>query len=228
MENCWLGDSYIESESVSHSVLSDLLWPHGAHQAPLSLGFSRQEYWSGLSFPPPGDLSNPRVEPTSLASPSLAGGFFTSSTTWEAQKGIRWMHKVMKGKIVLTNKSLPCFKLTLALQPQYSYRAQPAAVFYAEEQVLRPPNLSPHICQRCQSNWTSPWISEYSVQVKVIVFWAEKLVEIVVLCYEIGKPRDEPSWRGRTVNSIWAELHHLLCQWCVQSKEKHCWVTQTP
>ena len=123
-----------------------------AHQAPLSLGFSRQEYWSGLSFPPPGNLSNPGVEPASLASPALASGFFTSSTTQEAQKSIRWMHNVMKGKIVLTNRSLLCFKLTLALQPQYSYSAQPAAVFYAEEQVRRPPNLSPHICKRCQSN----------------------------------------------------------------------------
>ena len=39
------------------------------HQAPLSMGFSRQENWSGLSRPPPGDLSNPGIEPTSLTSP---------------------------------------------------------------------------------------------------------------------------------------------------------------
>ena len=45
-----------------------------AHQAPLSVGFSRQEYWSGLSCPPPGDLPNPGIEPTSLKSPALAGG----------------------------------------------------------------------------------------------------------------------------------------------------------
>ena len=55
-----------------------------AHQAPLSMGFSRQEYWSGLSCPPPGDLPDPGVEPASLMSPALAGGFFTTSTTWEA------------------------------------------------------------------------------------------------------------------------------------------------
>ena len=42
-----------------------------AHQAPLSKGFSRQEYWSGLPFPSPGDLSNPGIEPTSLTSPAL-------------------------------------------------------------------------------------------------------------------------------------------------------------
>ena len=52
-----------------------------ARQAPLSMGFSRQEYWTGLQFPPPGDLPDPRIEPTSLASPALAGGFFTTSAT---------------------------------------------------------------------------------------------------------------------------------------------------
>ena len=46
--------------------------------------FSRQEYWSGFPFPPPEDLPDPGVKPTSLASPALAGGFFTTSTTWEA------------------------------------------------------------------------------------------------------------------------------------------------
>ena len=55
-----------------------------AHQAPLSMGFSRQEDWSGLSPPPPGDLPDPGTESTSLTSSALAGGFFTTSTTWEA------------------------------------------------------------------------------------------------------------------------------------------------
>jgi len=54
-----------------------------ARQAPLSIGFSRQEYWSGLPFPLPGDLPNPGIEPRSLTSPALAGGFFTTSATWE-------------------------------------------------------------------------------------------------------------------------------------------------
>ena len=49
-----------------------------AQQAPVSMGFSRQEYWSGLPFPPLGDLPNPGVEPTSPVSPALAGGFFTN------------------------------------------------------------------------------------------------------------------------------------------------------
>ena len=52
--------------------------------APLSMRFSRQEYWSGLPCPPPGDLPDPGMEPVSLTSPALAGRFFTASTTWEA------------------------------------------------------------------------------------------------------------------------------------------------
>ena len=55
-----------------------------AHQDPLSLVFSRQGYWSRLSFPPPGDLPDPGIEPVSLTSPALAGAFFTTSATWEA------------------------------------------------------------------------------------------------------------------------------------------------
>ena len=56
-----------------------------AHQAPLSMEFSRQEYWSWVPFPPPGDLPNPGTETTSLTSPALAGGFMTTSAAWEAQ-----------------------------------------------------------------------------------------------------------------------------------------------
>ena len=51
----------------------------------LSTGFSRQEYWSGLPCPPPGDLPDPGIEPESPMSPALAGGFFTTGATWEAQ-----------------------------------------------------------------------------------------------------------------------------------------------
>ena len=50
-----------------------------------SMRFSRQEYWSGLPCPPPGDLPEPGIQFKTLKSPALAGGFFTTSTTWEAQ-----------------------------------------------------------------------------------------------------------------------------------------------
>ena len=55
-----------------------------AHQVPLSMGFSRKEYWSGLPFPVLGDLSDTRVGLASPVSPALLGRFFTSSTTWKA------------------------------------------------------------------------------------------------------------------------------------------------
>ena len=55
------------------------LWT-AAHQAPLSVGFSRQEYWSGLLCCPPGDLPDPGIEPLSLSFPALAGRFFTTNS----------------------------------------------------------------------------------------------------------------------------------------------------
>ena len=55
-----------------------------ARQASLTMGFSRQEYWSGLPGPPPGGLPDPGIEPSFLMFPALAGGFFTISASWEA------------------------------------------------------------------------------------------------------------------------------------------------
>ena len=59
-----------------------------SHQSPLSMGFSRQESWSGLPCPPLGDLPNPGIEPVSFKSPALSGRFFTTSATWEAQESL--------------------------------------------------------------------------------------------------------------------------------------------
>ena len=55
-----------------------------AQEAPLSMGFPKQEYRSGLPFLPPEDLPNPGIEPSSLAPPALARGFFITSAIWEA------------------------------------------------------------------------------------------------------------------------------------------------
>ena len=54
-----------------------------AHEAPLSLGFSRKEYWGRFPCPAPGDLPDSGIIPMSLMSPALAGGFFTTTTIWE-------------------------------------------------------------------------------------------------------------------------------------------------
>ena len=67
----------------SHVRLFETSWTV-THQASLSVGVSRQEYWSGLPFSSPGDLPDPEIEPVSLTFPALADGFFTTSATWEA------------------------------------------------------------------------------------------------------------------------------------------------
>ena len=79
---CLLSEVLCSPSLFSCVQLFAILWIV-ACQVPLSMGFSRQEYWSGLPFPPPGDLPDPGIEPLSLASPALAGRFLTTSTTWE-------------------------------------------------------------------------------------------------------------------------------------------------
>ena len=67
----------LSPQSLSHVQLFAIAWIV-ARQAPLFMEFSRQEYWSKLLFPTPGDLPDSEIEPTSLVSPALAGGFFTT------------------------------------------------------------------------------------------------------------------------------------------------------
>ena len=69
----------------SHVQLFVTLWTV-AHQLPLSMGFSRQGYWSGLPFPSPEDLPNPGIKLAFLTSPSLIDEFFTTSTTMVKMK----------------------------------------------------------------------------------------------------------------------------------------------
>ena len=71
----------------SHIWLFATLWTI-ACQAPLSVGFSSQEYWSGLPFLSPGDLPDPGIELTFLAALTLAGRFFTTSTPWESESEV--------------------------------------------------------------------------------------------------------------------------------------------
>ena len=77
---------------LSHSVMSDsFATPRTvAHQTPLSMGFSRQEYCSGLPFPSSGHLPDPGFKPASLAPSALAHGFFTTAPTGKPWNGCRW------------------------------------------------------------------------------------------------------------------------------------------
>ena len=76
----------------THLQLSVTLWTI-AHQAPLSMGFSRQEFWSGLPFLTPGDLPDPGIEPKSAESPALAGRFFTMVPPGKPLSNVSWRGK---------------------------------------------------------------------------------------------------------------------------------------
>ena len=86
----------------SHVQLFVTLWTI-THQALLSMGFSRQEYWNGLPHPSAGDLPDSRIELVSLMSPALAGGFLTTSTTWQTLIYVRkwkWSRSVMSDSLL--------------------------------------------------------------------------------------------------------------------------------
>ena len=87
-----MSTNYNESGSATRSVVSNTLWPYGAHQALLSMEFSRQEYWSGLAFPSPEDLSDPGIETRSPALQAVSlsseppGKYLLYSQKWEEGK----------------------------------------------------------------------------------------------------------------------------------------------
>ena len=105
------------------------LWPV-AHQAPLPMLFSRQEYLSRLPCPPPGDLSNTGMKPTSLMSPVLAGRFFTTQTTWEAPNCILTVIQIRNMALVIINESLPAFLANLAFNILLSVKTKAILVVF--------------------------------------------------------------------------------------------------
>ena len=130
-----------------------------AHQALLSMGFSRQEYWSGLLCPPSEDLPYPGTETASPVSPALTCGFFTTSTTWEAHRrqptrlprpwdslgkntgvGCHFLFQCMNVKVKV--KSLSCVRL-LATPWTAAYQAPPSMGFSRQEYWSGVPLPSP-------------------------------------------------------------------------------------
>ena len=97
-----------------------------ACQAPPSMGFCRQEYWSGLPCPPPGDLPDPGIEPASVLSPSLARGFFSTSATWEAHSKI----SPAKTSYLVRNTSF-CFVMLRLKVPNILVQMFACALFLA-------------------------------------------------------------------------------------------------
>ena len=103
------------------SVVSDCLRPHGlwtvVHWAPLSVEFSRPEYWSRLPFPTLGELPDPGINPASLVSPALAGGFLTLSHQGMSVIIKSWgvvLIRKEQYKIVLTRR-YPVFEVVVSL-----------------------------------------------------------------------------------------------------------------
>ena len=88
-----------------------------AHQAPLSMGFSRQGFWSGLPFPPPGE--DPGIKPTSPVSPALAGGFFATEPPEKPQGNLPKVYNIRKyrveSKVESELEKKPQFKTTTIL-----------------------------------------------------------------------------------------------------------------
>ena len=106
---------------LSRSVVSDSLRPQtAAYRAPLSMGFSRQEYCSGLPFPSPGDLHDPGIEPTTLKSPALQADSLPTETSWKAKK-INYPS--------ILKKLLFWKKMEIQREKQVSYRLHSASLF---------------------------------------------------------------------------------------------------
>ena len=94
-----------------------------ACQVSQSIRFSRQEYWSGLPCPHPGDLPDPEIKPVSLMSPALADRFFTTSSTWLCTQG-PYIHTLRKADECLLNHSYFPTKKNVIIFPVYLRKVQ--------------------------------------------------------------------------------------------------------
>ena len=87
---CYLTQDCKATMCILLSHMSDFVTPWTvAHQAPLSKGFSRQEYWSGLPFPPLGDLPNPGIKPMSPVAPASPGRFITTEPLYTNKNSLK-------------------------------------------------------------------------------------------------------------------------------------------
>ena len=104
-------------------------------QAPLSMGLSRQEYWSGLPCPPPGDLPDPGTEPMSLMSHALSGKFFTIRSTWEAQEG-GWRAQNLQVPLDLSLFGIRVINWVLVWIYHYSFSEPRVSLYLSSPQVF--------------------------------------------------------------------------------------------
>ena len=131
----------IIQSSLSHVWLFATPWSV-AHQAPLSMGFPRQEYWSELSCPPPGDLPNLRIK---LGSPALAGGFSTTEPPGSPVMKPFLMNSPFFFLHLLFMSQIRPYCLVLISQNSALY----IIVFFIQSMTV---NLSPQLVFKCLNN----------------------------------------------------------------------------
>ena len=106
-----------------HSIMSDSLQPIGRSlQTSFSMEFSRQEYWSGLPFPTPGDLPDPGIKLVCLAFPALAGGFFTTVPPGKLNHGLFVSN--LFALVKLLNRLLPDSHVKYSAKSQLQWLSQ--------------------------------------------------------------------------------------------------------
>ena len=116
------------------------------HQAPLSLGFSRQEYLSGLPCPPPGDIPHPGIKPASLGSPALAGRFFTAEPPGDSKTSVPIIYSIKE----LAQTPLLCKVTSASLPSQWPLSVEFKCSFLLEEHA---------------------WVRDYSINLSEISTW---------------------------------------------------------
>ena len=135
-----------------------------AHQAPLSMGFSRQEYWSGLPCATAGYLPNPGIKHVSLTSPTLAGGFLNTSATWEAPKsGCLLADRYKRWTILESSTSLHSCPLlllhallNLLIASKFAYPV--SFIVFSPGFLLRRSS----VCLQCGRPRLNPWVRKIS------------------------------------------------------------------
>ena len=168
-----------------------------AFQAPLSMGFSRQEYWSGLPGPPPGGLPDPGMEPTSLMSPALAGGFCTTSATGSALTILhwwRWMVESWRGRISFLSRTSFGREETMATHS--------SNLAWGIPQMEEPGRLQSVGSWRVRHDWAT------SLSLFTFMHWRRKWQPTPYSCLE--NPRDRGAWwaavYGVTQSQTWLTL----------------------
>ena len=124
-------------------------------QSPLSMGFSRQESWSRLPCWPPGNPSNPEIEPEFLTPPALAGGFFITSATWEAHPGETDLKRNAHGGLGL-GQSLTLGAHTAGCKQSPWGEGQPVPAGAAAKGLQRPRGAPPAASHRPSAPRTPP------------------------------------------------------------------------